>query len=365
MQSSLTRSFSDFINSTEFNRASEYISLYIDDNMRKHVKTMTEDEVDLVLQRAITLLKYIQDKDMFERYYKKHLSRRLLMDKSASLEIEKQMVGRMKIELGNTFTSKMEGMFKDMTISEELTGNYRDYISAKQGADPRRIDLKIQVLTSMTWPTEMMERISNDPDRGSQIPKINFPPEIEKLKSSFENFYSHKHSGRRLTWLPQAGNADIKARLPSKKAGKEFQTFEYNVSTYAMVVLLLFNDLKRDESLTFDEIQARTNIPEQELIRNLQSLAVAPATRILRKEPMSRDVKPNDKFFYNESFTPRAVRIRVGVVAAGSKVETDRERIETEKRNDGSRQFVIEAAIVRIMKYVHQHTTLEHDSLTC
>lgn len=377
MQSSLTRSFSEFINSVTFNRSSEYVSLYIDDNMRKHVKTMTEDEVDSVLQKAITLLKYIQDKDMFERYYKKHLSRRLLMDKSASIEIEKQMVGRMKIELGNTFTSKMEGMFKDMTISDELTANYRDYMKAKQGEDSQRIDLKIQVLTSMTWPTEMMERISNDPDSSNQIPKINFSPEIGKLKSSFENFYSQKHSGRRLTWLPQAGNADIKARLPSKKAGKEFMTFEYNVSTYAMMVLLLFNDLLSGESLGFDEIQARTNIPDHELVRNLQSLAVAPSTRILRKEPMSRDVKPTDKFYFNESFTPRAVKIKVGVVAAGSKVETDRERIETEKRNDGSRQYVIEAAIVRIMKYVihgrvgltgcllhsRQRKTLDHSTL--
>jgi cullin 3 len=352
MQTALTRSFAEFINSTTFNRGSEYISLYIDDNMRKHVKTMTEAEVDDVLQKAITLLKYIQDKDMFERYYKKHLSRRLLMDKSASLEIEKQMVGRMKIELGNTFTSKMEGMFRDMTISDELTGNYRIFRDQQGDIDPMRIDLKVSILTSMTWPTEMMDRIGNDPDTDGIVRKVNYPHEIESLKASFERFYSMKHSGRRLTWIPQAGGADIKARLPSKKGGKVFQIFEYAVSTYAMFVLLLFNDLPPGESLSFAEIQARTNIPESELMRNLQSLAVAPATRVLRKEPMSRDVKPTDKFYFNENFTPRAVKIKIGVVAAGSKAETDRERVETEKKNDSSRLYVIEAAIVRIMKYV-------------
>lgn len=352
MQTALTRSFADFINSATFSRGSEYISLYIDDNMRKHVKTMTEAEVDDVLQKAITLLKYIQDKDMFERYYKKHLSRRLLMDKSASLEIEKQMVGRMKIELGNTFTSKMEGMFRDMTISDELTDNYRIFRDQQGDIDPKRIDLKVSILTSMTWPTEMMDRIGNDQDADGMVRKVNYPHEIETLKASFERFYSLKHSGRRLTWIPQAGGADIKARLPSKKSGKGFQTFEYAVSTYAMFVLLLFNDLPPSESLSFAEIQARTNIPESELMRNLQSLAVAPATRILRKEPMSRDVKLTDKFYFNENFTPRAVKIKIGVVAAGSKAETDRERVETEKKNDSSRLYVIEAAIVRIMKYV-------------
>ena len=65
---------------------------------------------------------------------------------------------------------------------------------------------------------------------------------------------------------------------------------------------------------------------------------------------MSKDVKPTDKFYFNENFTPRALKIKVGVVLAANKVETDRERLETEKKNDGNRQYVIEAAIVRIMK---------------
>ena len=377
MQSALSRSFSDFINSTAFNRGSEYISLYMDDNMRKHIKTMTEDEVDQVMQKAITLLKYIQDKDMFERYYKKHLSRRLLMDKSASLEIEKQMVGRMKIELGNTFTSKMEGMFKDMVISSELTANYRDHIAKLGDVDPKRVELKLHILTTMTWPTEIMERLSTDIMDGT-VHMVSYPPEIELVKASFEAFYAQKHSGRRLTWLSNMGTADLRARLPSKKAGKVSQVFEYNVSTYAMLVLLLFNDVPAGESLSFEEIQARTNVPESELVRNLQSLAVAPTTRILRKEPMSRDVKATDKFFFNENFQPRSMKVKVGVVAAGSRVETDRERSETEKKNDGNRQYVIEAAIVRIMKCVNfrillidatanydsrQRKTLEHSKL--
>ena len=350
LQTALTRSFTDFINSTTFNRGSEYISLFIDENMRKHIRTMTEDEIDKMLEKAITLLRYIQDKDLFERYYKKHLARRLLMDKSASLEIEKQMISRMKIELGNTFTAKLEGMFKDMAISDELTANYRDHIANLGDPDPTRIDLRVHVLTSMTWPIEMMELLNNPIDGTGAVRKVIYPPDIERLKQRFENFYSKKHSGRRLTWQPQMGTADLKARLPSKKTGREFQNFEYSVSTYAMFILLLFNDLPPEESLTFEEIQARTNIPETDLARNLQSLAVANTTRILRKEPMSKDVKPTDKFYFNENFTPRALKIKVGVVLAANKVETDRERLETEKKNDGNRQYVIEAAIVRIMK---------------
>lgn len=124
-----------------------------------------------------------------------------------------------------------------------------------------------------------------------------------------------------------------------------------------MLILLLFNDLG-DRSLSFEEIQARTNIPENDLKRNLQSLAVAPKTRFLVKEPMSREINPGDKFTFNDNFKSNVIRIRVGVVSAGNKVEGDKERKETEKKNNDSRIYTIEAAVVRIMKYVHSSNSL-------
>lgn len=68
---------------------------------------------------------------------------------------------------------------------------------------------------------------------------------------------------------------------------------------------------------------------------------------------MSRDIKPSDRFAYNANFTSKALRIKIGVVkGGGNKVETDRERKETDEKIDESRGHVIEAAIVRTMKYV-------------
>ena len=352
LQTALTRSFADFINSSLFPRSSEYISLFIDENMKKGIKGKTETEIDMVLDKAIILLRYVQDKDLFERYYKKHLCRRLLMNKSISNEVEKQMISKMKIELGNNFTVKLEAMFKDMTISEELTSGFKHHIDGLGDKDPKRVELAINVLTSMTWPLETMG--SNDEEEGKR-PKCNFPPAIEKIKRGFEKYYNQKHSGRQLTWLANMGSADIKAvfpRVPHKDGTFKERRHDLNVSTYGMVILLLFNELPTGQYLTFEEIQAQTNIPGNDLVRNLQSLAVAPKTRILVKEPMSKDVKPTDRFFFNEGFNGKFVKIKVGVVSGGNKVESDRERRETEKRNDDSRGYIIEAAIVRIMKYV-------------
>jgi cullin 3 len=353
LQQAITNSLKEFINSPTFPRSSEYISLFIDENMKKGIKGKTEMEVDIVLEKAIILLRYIQDKDLFERYYKKHLCRRLLMNKSISNEVEKQMISKMKIELGNNFTLKLEAMFKDMTISEELTAGFKKHVEGLGEKDPKRIELAINVLTSMTWPLETMGGTVAE-DQESR-PKCNFPTVVEKIKRGFEVYYSEKHSGRQLTWLANMGSADIKAVFP--KVQQKDGTFkerrhDLNVSTYGMVILLLFNELPADQHLTFEEIQAQTNIPSSDLIRNLQSLAVAPKTRILIKQPMSKDVKPSDRFSFNEGFFGKFVKIKVGVVSSGNKVESDRERRETEKKNDDSRQFCIEAAVVRIMKYV-------------
>ncbi|KAL8945736.1 MAG: hypothetical protein Q9222_007768, partial [Ikaeria aurantiellina] len=353
LQTGFTRSFSDFING--FERSSEYLSLFFDENMKKGIKGKTEAEVDVLLDKGITLLRYISDKDMFERYYKKHLSRRLLMKRSVSMDAERQMISKMKMEVGNTFTQRIEAMFRDMSVSEDLTSAYKKHIKALGDADSQRAELDVNVLTATMWPLEAMGPSQRDEDRK---PACIFPSEIDRIRQSFEKFYLNKHSGRRLTWQGNMGTADLRAYFPEMKGNKK--TRELNVSTYCMAILLLFNDLPPGKSLTYEEIQAQTNIPDNELMRNLQSVAVAPKTRILIKEPMSKDVKKDDKFYFNEKFTSPFQRIKVGVVASGNKVEDRDERQETEKRVDLERGQTIEAAIVRTMK---QRKELKHQQL--
>lgn len=351
ISTALTRSMGENINA--FGRASEYISLFIDDNMKKGIKDKTEQEIDQTLEKAIILLRYLQDKDIFETYYKKHLCKRLILGKSHSVEVEKQMISRMKMELGNAFTMKLEAMFKDMTISEDLTANYKKRVAGLGDADRSRVELTVNVLTSMTWPLEAF-RISTEDDPENKAQLI-WPTALEKVRRGFEQFYSEKHSGRKLTWQTSMGDVDIRARFP-----KSPRVHDVNCSTYAALVLLLFNDLPAGASLTLEDIQAQTNIPLNALKRNLQSLAVAPKTRFLVKEPMSRDVNAGDRFSINENYKPATVRIKVGVVSAGNKVEGDKERKETEKKNNDSRQYAVEAAIVRIMK---QRKVLPHAQL--
>ena len=343
LQTAITRSFSDFIN--HFDRSSEFLSLFFDENMKKGIKGKTEHEVDVLIDQGITLLGYIQDKDMFERYYKKHLSRRLLMRRSVSMDAERQMISKMKLAVGNAFTTRIEKMFQDMSTSADLTASYKGHIASLGAADPSRADLEVSVLTSTMWPMEtMISRLKDDEIRATCI----FPSEVERLKRGFEKFYLEKHSGRQLTWQANLGTADLRAFFPESKGTRKSR--ELNVQTYGMIILLLFNDLPADQTITCEEIQARTNIPLSELRRHLQSLSVAPKTRVLRKEPMSKDVKPTDRFSFNASYHSSFQKVKVLLVSSGNHVEGSEERSETQKKNDDERQGVIDAALVRIMK---------------
>lgn len=52
--------------------------------------------MESILDKAMVLFRFMQEKDVFERYYKQHLARRLLTNKSVSDDSEKNMISKLK-----------------------------------------------------------------------------------------------------------------------------------------------------------------------------------------------------------------------------------------------------------------------------
>ncbi|KAI0538095.1 Cullin [Xylaria digitata] len=362
IETALTRSFSGFIN--RFDRSSEFVSLFIDDSLKRGLKGKTEAEVDIVLDKAITLLKHLNEKDKFESYYQKHLARRLLHGKSESQDIEQEMISRMKRELGNNFTQKFEGMFRDMNTSRETTEQYRSHVRGLGDLDEERIDLSISVLAGNNWPKEIMGRATGL--SAETRFKATYPPEIQRLQNSFFEFYTKNRNGRVLTWVGSAGSADMKCtflKIPGKVSGplSRDRRYEINVSTYGMIVLMLFNTTKEDEWLSFEDIQATTNIPQPDLVNALTSLSVIKQFRILLKESQTKAAaKPGDRFAFNREFVSKTIKIKIPSVNAANRVENDEERKETDEKNLETRKHVADSVIVRIMK---QRKELSHTQL--
>ncbi|KAM0814642.1 hypothetical protein AB5N19_00432 [Seiridium cardinale] len=352
LQTALTKSYAEFIN--RFDRSAEYLSLFIDDNLKRGNKDRTDAEIDANLEKAKELLRFITDKDKFELYYQKHLARRLLQQKTETYDKEGDMLSRMKLELGNNFTNKFDGMFKDMKLSKTETDEYAAYAKGHGEPNEKRIELAINVLAGNNWPKEIMGRQTGLD--GQERTDIVYPREIQATQENFLDFYSLNHQGRKLTWIGTAGSADIRCvfpKVPGKTSGplSRERRYELSVSTYGMIVLLLFNDLAEGEWLTFEDIQARTNIPQNDLINVLTSLSVLKTTRVLLKEPATKTVvKTTDRFSYNGEFYSKVIKIKMPSVNAASKAENDEERKQTNEKNAETRKYVVDAAIVRIMK---------------
>uniref|UniRef100_A0A8C6TYB5 Cullin 3 n=1 Tax=Neogobius melanostomus TaxID=47308 RepID=A0A8C6TYB5_9GOBI len=302
-------------------RSPEYLSLFIDDKLKKGVKGLTEQEVESILDKAMVLFRFMQEKDVFERYYKQHLGRRLLSNKSVSDDSEKNMISKLKTECGCQFTSKLEGMFRDMSISNTTMDEFRQHIQTTS-ASLSGVDLIVRVLTTGYWPTQ------------SATPKCNIPPAPRHAFEVFRRFYLAKHSGRQLTLQHHMGGADLNATF--------YGAHILQVSTFQMTILMLFNNR---EKCTFEEIQQETDIPERELVRALQSLACGkPTQRVLTKEPKSKEIENGHVFTVNDQFTSKLHRVKIQTG------ESDPERKETRQKVDDDRKHEIEAAIVRIMK---------------
>ncbi|XP_053404308.1 cullin-3-like [Mercenaria mercenaria] len=339
----ISSDFEYFINLNA--KSPEFLSLFIDDKLKKGVKGMTEQEIETVLDKSMVLFRFLQEKDVFERYYKQHLARRLLLNKSVSDDSEKNMISKLKTECGCQFTSKLEGMFKDMTVSNGYMEEFRGFIN-QANVNLQGVDLTVRVLTTGYWPTQ------------SATPKCNIPQAPRSAFEQFRRFYLAKHSGRQLTLQPQLGSADLNAVFYGVKkedssesvgasSSKGPRKHIIQVSTYQMCVLMLFNN--RDK-WTYEEIRSETDIPEKDLMRAIQSLAVGKiAQRILHKEPKNKEIEPSHVFTVNDQFTSKLYRVKIQTVAA-SKGEAEPERKETRTKVDEDRKHEIEAAIVRIMK---------------
>lgn len=341
IETSLNEAFESFINTNP--RAPEFISLFIDENLKKGLKGKTEEEVEETLNRTIVVFRFLHEKDIFERYYKAHLSKRLLQNRSVSDDAERGMMAKLKIECGHQYVQKLQGMLNDMKVSEETVAAFAESNKRKDRSMP--FDLSVSVLTSTYWPIS------------AQVQPCTMPPQMLAARQAYEEFYQSRHSGRVLSWHPNLGSADVRVSFKSRK-------HELNVSTYALVVLLLFDtDTDAGEGqasqkpIAYNTIKSTTNIPDQDLKRTLQSLACA-KYKILLKEPKGRDVNEGDRFAFNENFTCPLARIKIATIAA--RVETQQERKETNEKVEEERKNQVEACIVRVMK---DRKTMSHNEL--
>jgi cullin-4 len=208
---SLRESFEFFINRRR-DKPAEYIAKYLDNLLRKGDKGLTTDAtLEEEMDRVLILFRFVHGKDVFEAFYKKDLAKRLLLGKSASADAERSMLAKLKngmdpslstfwifhlsarllfvleccgglyfpaleliIECGAQFTQKLEGMFKDIDISQDFIKSFKD----QRHATTLEKGLHVNVLSQSWWPTYPDKQVRPLP------PARDYPPSRSSVTRS-------------------------------------------------------------------------------------------------------------------------------------------------------------------------------------
>lgn len=358
-QKALKEAFVEFVNRDKGKHPNaELMSSFCDRILKSGGERLSDEDVETYLEKTVQLFSYLTDKDLFAEIYRNQLSRRLLNQRSASDDHERLMIGKLKLRCGSQFTGKMEGMLNDLAIGVDHQADFDSYVQDKKSS--LSVDFHVQVLTTGYWPTVA-------------VVDAHLPPEILACTRVFKDYYDKKNSKRRLSWMYSLGTATVKASWTNHGKTK---SYDFMLNTLQAFVLLAFNDngsaaaaspaVEDGESaeeskgattsggsapVTYDQVKARVNLPDEHLKRVLHSLACG-KYKVLSKTPASSTIKTSDSFKVNDKFTCQMRKIRIPQATV--------EESHNPKRVEEDRTVAIEAAAVRIMK---ARKTLSHQQL--
>lgn len=321
---SLDNACREFVNRNKICKSSstkspELLARYTDSLLKKGSKAVEESELEEMLVQIMTVFKYIEDKDVFQKFYSKMLAKRLVHVSSVSDDAETSMISKLKEACGFEYTNKLQRMFQDIQISKDLNASYRDWQDKVLDEEDRKksIDPHFQILGTGFWPL-------NPPSTDFMA-----PPEIVKTAERFQSFYFDKHSGRKLTWLWQLCKGEIKANyIKNTKVPYTFQ-----VSTFQMGILLLYNE---HDTLEFSEIQKATALSNEILEPNLSILLKA---KVLLPSPEGAKPGPGTSFSLNYNFKNKKIKVNLNIqIKSEQKHESD----DTHKTIEEDRKLLLQ-----------------------
>lgn len=160
--------------------------------------------------------KYIEDKDVFQKFYSKMLAKRLVQHMSASDDAEASMISKLKQACGFEYTSKLQRMFQDIGVSKDLNEQFKRHLTNSE--EPLDIDFSIQVRRLTWWffrvinlflPFFLLKVLSSGSWPFQQSVNFSLPSELERSVQRFTTFYSSQHSGRKLHWLYHMSKGEL------------------------------------------------------------------------------------------------------------------------------------------------------------
>ncbi|XP_076445369.1 cullin-5-like isoform X2 [Babylonia areolata] len=313
----------------------ELLANYCDMLLRKTPlsKKLTSEDVEKKLKDVLLVLKYVQNKDVFMRYHKAHLTRRLILDTSADNEKEENMVEWLReVGMPADFVNKLARMFQDIKVSEDLNGEFKE--SHRNNNEGIADAINIKILNAGAW-ARTSERVS-----------VTLPMELEDYIPQVEEFYKMKHSGRKLQWHHLMSNGIM-------TFSNDMGRYDLEITTFQMAVLFAWNQRPRDK-LSYESLRLATELPDAELRRTLLSLLFFPKLKrqVLLTEPDVKglkDIHDGTMFWVNQEFA----LIKNGKVQKRGKLNLiGRLQLSTEKSKEEDYEGIMQLRILRVQEAI-------------
>ncbi|XP_031832846.1 cullin 2 [Nomia melanderi] len=317
-------------------KAPELLAKYCDSLLRKSAKAASEVEVEEKLASCITVFKYVDDKDVFQKFYAPMLAKRLIHQQSQSMDAEESMIERLKQACGYEFTNKLHRMFTDMSVSADLNAKFTASLREGDRENQLRIGFVVYVLQAGAWPLAL------PPTSGP----FHIPQQLEKSIQSFEAFYHAQFSGRKVTWLHHLCQGELKFNYLKKP-------YLVVVQTYQMALLLLFEHCN---SIQCREAAASLHLSHDQLVKHAASLV---DSKILKKSTEG-ELEEDTVLSLNFDYSNKRMKFRITGALQRDVPHENHDTEATHRSVDEDRKLYLQAAIVRIMK---SRKVLRHNQL--
>ena len=217
---------------SQSSKSPELLAKYISVLLQKSSKNPEEAELEDTLNQCMIVFKYIEDKDVFQKFYSKMLAKRLVQHMSASDDAEASMISKLKQACGFEYTSKLQRMFQDIGVSKDLNENFKKHLA--NSGDPLDIDFSIQVLSSGSWPFQQSCVFSLPPELERCVNRSVSVSSKARLGSTISLVQVHRFL-RRAALRPQAELA-----LPHEQGGVSHQLLQEQVHPTGTVARPLY-----------------------------------------------------------------------------------------------------------------------------
>ncbi|RXN01851.1 Cullin-2 [Acipenser ruthenus] len=325
-------------------KAPELLAKYCDNLLKKSAKGMTENEVEDKLTSFITVFKYIDDKDVFQKFYARMLAKRLIHGLSLSMDSEEAMINKLKQACGYEFTSKLHRMYTDMSVSADLNNKFNNFIKTQETVVDLGISFQIYVLQLL----EYLPHTLLVADVLALHTTVREPELVPFCMISGRGVAFNACSILHICHSSGAGkectNGEVKMNYLSKP-------YVAMVTTYQMAVLLAFNN---SETVSYKELQDSTQMNEKELTKTIKSLL---DVKMINHDSEKEEVEAESTFSLNMTFTSKRTKFKI---TTSMQKDTPQEVEQTRSAVDEDRKMYLQAAIVRIMK---ARKVLRHNAL--